>query len=123
MSDTTFFKGFIFKKNKDNVLSNQAVRLKTSIDSFYETNNKILVDFFKGLKRFNEEKFNTNLIFEDYYGNKLTYFEFYFLNRNNIQIISRLNQLIYWVNQQRLGYLNAIIQYLTFYYNSDCITT
>ncbi len=111
MSDTIFSKKKNFMNDNKDKLTEKANNLKTEIDNFFSTNKKIFKNGYQDLERHNNDKFDTTLIFNNRHGEKLDYFEYYFFNRSNIEILTTLNLFISYTKQIQVGYLNKIIAY------------
>jgi len=108
MSDTLFYQNILF--DKENNLSESGLKLKEKIDFLYKTNNEILNSFQHDLKVYNDSKFKTDIIFNDYNGNKIDYIDYNISNRTVIGVLTYLEKLQLELVTFQFLYMNSIIQ-------------
>ena len=86
MSDDQFYHNILFDDDTD--LLERGIKLKEKIEFFYESNSTILRSFQNDLKQYNDSKFKTDNIFEDYEGNKIDYINYKLLDKTVIGTLS-----------------------------------
>ena len=109
MSDTIFSTEKFFLNGDKNKLSELANTLKTSIDTFYTSNKKLFKNLPRDLQNYNKNRFDTSQDFSTREGLKINYFQYYFFNRTNVEVLTTLNLFISYTKQIQFEYLTELV--------------